>query len=146
MVAVDVGEAGVLARRRGAADWGAFHLLEGLVAADVVQAAVAGAAPAFWAVCGNVVVRAAHVPGAEVADDRRAQLWGACVSSVTVLGGMHHAVDLTGAGRRPSGGWLRPFLMPAGGGGRERRVFNTPSLLLYHVFYQSFGPRTEACE
>lgn len=111
MVAVDVAEAGVLARRRGATDWGALHFLEGLVAADVVQAAVAGAAPAFGAVCGHVVVGAAHVPGAEVADDRGAQLWGA---PVAVLGGVYHAVDLAGAGGWASGGWVGSFLMPAG--------------------------------
>lgn len=112
VVAVHVGEAGVLAGRGGAADRGALHLLEGLVAADVVQASVASAAPAFWAVCRDVVVSTPHVPGAEVADDWGAKLWGASVSSVTMLGGMHHAVDLAGAGRRATGGWVGSFLMP----------------------------------
>lgn len=113
MVAVDIREAGVLARRRGAADRGALQFLEGLVAADVVQATMASAAAAFWAVRRHVVVSAAHVPGAEVADDRGAYLRGASMSSVTTLGGMDHAVDLAGAGRRASGGWLGSFLMPA---------------------------------
>lgn len=72
VVAVDISEASILPRRRGAADWGALHFLEGLVAADVVQATVASAAAAFRAVCRHVVVSTAHVPGAEVADD-----WGA---------------------------------------------------------------------
>lgn len=113
MVAVHIGEAGILARRRGAADRGALHLFEGLVAADVVQATVASAATAFRAVCRHVVVSTPHVPGAEVADDWGAQLWGASMSSVTMLGGMYHAVDLTGAGRWASGRWVGSFLMPA---------------------------------
>lgn len=113
MVAVPISEASILARRRGAADWGALHFLEGLVATDVVQATVASAAPAFRAVCRHVVVSTPHVPGAEVADDWRAELRGASMSSVTMLGGMHHAVDLAGAGRGASGRWVGSFLMPA---------------------------------
>lgn len=121
VVAVHIGEARILARRRGAADWGALHFLEGLVAADVVEATVASAAPAFRAVCRHVVVRTAHVPGAEVADEWRAELRGACMASVPMLGGMHHAVDLAGAGGGASRGWVGSFLMPAESkeGGRE---------------------------
>lgn len=62
-----VGKARVLARRGGAADRGALHLLQRLVAADVGQAAVAGAAPAFGAVHGHVVATPQHVPWAKVA-------------------------------------------------------------------------------
>lgn len=111
---VGVSEARVLARRGGAADRGALHLLQRLVAADVGQAAVAGATPAFWAVHGHVVAIPQHVPWAEVAEDWGAHLWGASVPSMTVLGGMHHAVDITGAGRGPPGRWVGSFLVPAG--------------------------------
>lgn len=95
------------------------------MAVDVVQAAVGSAVPAFRAVCGHVVVSTAHVPGAEVADDRGAQLWGASVSPVTVLGGVHHAVDLAGAGGWASGGWLGSFLMPAGSKESNREALVT---------------------
>lgn len=66
-MAVSVGEAGVLPRGGRTADRGALHLFQRLVAADVGQAAVAGAAAAFWAVHRHVVVTAQHVPRAEVA-------------------------------------------------------------------------------
>lgn len=135
---MDIGEASILARRGGAADRGALHFLEGLVAADVVQATVASAAPAFRAVCGHVVVSTAHVPGAEVADDWGAQLWGASVSSMSVLGGMHHAVDLAGAGRWPSGGWLRSFLIPAESKEGDREVLMTSCLCWYHILFNHY--------
>lgn len=135
VVAVDIGEASVLARRRGAADRGALQLLEGLVAADVVQAAVAGPAAAFGAVCRHVVVSAAHVPGAEVADDRGAYLRGASVSPMTVLGGVHHAVDLAGAGGWASGGRLGSFLMPAESKEGDGEAFMAECLFSYHVFF-----------
>ncbi len=64
---VGVSEACVLARRGGTADRRALHLLQRLVAADVSQTAVAGAAPTFRAVHGHVVATPQHVPGAEVA-------------------------------------------------------------------------------
>lgn len=64
---VGVSEACVLARRGGAADRRTLHLLQRLVAADVSQAAMAGAAPTFGAVHGHVVATAQHVPWAEVA-------------------------------------------------------------------------------
>lgn len=125
VVPVYVREACILARRRGAADRGALHFLEGLVSADVVQATVASAAPAFRAVCRHVVVSAAHVPGAEVADDWGASLWGASMSPVTMLGGMDHAVDLARAGRGPPGGWVGSFLMPAESKEGDREVLMT---------------------
>lgn len=67
MVVGGVGEAWVLARGGGAADRGALHLLQRLVAADVSQTAVASAAAAFRAVRQHVVATPQHVPGAEVA-------------------------------------------------------------------------------
>lgn len=67
MVAVGIGKACVLARRGRAADRGALHLLQRLMAADVGQAAMASAAPALRAVHRHVVVTAQHVPWAEMA-------------------------------------------------------------------------------
>lgn len=67
MVAVSVGEASVLPRGGRTADRGALHLFQRLMAADVRQAAVAGAAPALGAVHRHVVVIAQPVPRAEVA-------------------------------------------------------------------------------
>lgn len=113
-MAVAVAEARVLARGGGAADGRALHLLERLVAADVGEAAVAGAAPALGAVGGHVVVAAQHVPRAEVAQDGRAPLRGAAVA---VLGGVDHAVGVAGAGRGPAGRRVGPLLVPAGGHG-----------------------------
>lgn len=114
MVAVAVAEARVLARGGGAADGRALHLLERLVAADVGQAAVAGAPPALGAVRGHVVVAAQHVPRAEVAQDGRAPLRGAAVSPVAVLGGVDHAVGVAGAGRGAARRRIQPLLVPAG--------------------------------
>lgn len=112
VVVVAVGEARVLARGGGAADRGALHLLQRLVAADVSQTAVAGAAAALGAVDGRVAATPQHVPRAEVADDRGAHLGG--VSFVAMLGGMHHAVGVAGAGRRPPRRWFGSFPVPAG--------------------------------
>lgn len=67
---------------------------------------MAGAASALRAVHGHVVVTAQHVTWAEMAQDWRAPLWSASVSSMTMLGGVHHAVDITGAGRGPPRGWI----------------------------------------
>lgn len=106
MVAVAVAEARVLARGGGAADGGALHLLERLMAADVGQAAVAGAPPPLGAVRGHVVVTAQHVPWAKVAQDGRAPLRGAPVSPVAVLGGVDHAVGVAGAGRGAARRWV----------------------------------------
>lgn len=64
---VGITKACVLARGGGATDRGALHLLQRLVAANVGQAAVAGAAPPFGAVHGHVVATPQHVPWAEMA-------------------------------------------------------------------------------
>lgn len=104
MVVVGVSEACVLARRGGAADRRALHLLQGLVAADVSQAAVTSAAPTLWAVHGQVVTTPQHVPWAEMAKDWGAHLRSASMPAVTLLGRVHLAVDITGAGRRPPRG------------------------------------------
>lgn len=43
--------------------------------------------------------------------------------SVTMLGGMYHAVDLAGAGRWASGGRVGSFLMPAESKEGDREAF-----------------------
>lgn len=84
------------------------------MAADVAQAAMADSASAFGAVYRHVVVTAQQVPRAEVAENWGANLWGASMSSVAMLRGMHHAVNIAGAGRRAPRWGVRSFLMPAG--------------------------------
>lgn len=100
---VGVGKAGVLARGGGAADGRALRLLQGLVAADVGEAAVAEAVPPLGAVHGEVAPAAQRVPRAEVAQDGRAHFWG---PAVALLGDVHRAVDVAGAGGGPPGGRL----------------------------------------
>ena len=110
MVVMGVSKACILARGGGAANRWAFHLLQGLVAADVGETPVAGAATSLGAVHGHVITTSQHFPRAEVAEDGRAHLWG---PAVTLLGGMHHAVDITGAGRGAPGWWVRSFPVSA---------------------------------
>lgn len=124
---VVVAEARVLARGGGAADGRALRLLQRLVAADVGQAAVAGAPPALGALGGHVVVSAQQVARTEVAQDGRAPLRGAAVA---VLGGVHHAVGVAGARGRAAGRRLGALPVPAGGGGRGKTgTRETDSLL-----------------
>lgn len=64
---MSIGEACVLARGGGAADWRASHLLQRFMAADVSQTAMACAPPPLWAVHGHVVACSQHVPWTVVA-------------------------------------------------------------------------------
>lgn len=96
----------VLARGGGATNRRALHLLYGFVTADVTKTAVTSAAPALWAVHGHVVATSQHVPWAEVTKHWGTHLWGSAMSSMTLLGGMDHAVDITGAGRGAPRWWL----------------------------------------
>lgn len=96
-LAVRLREVCVLARRGGPADGRAFHLLDGLVAADVGQTAVAGASASLWAVHGHVRSSSQKFPWAVVAHHRGTQIWVAMTTmgttvSVVALGRMDHAV------------------------------------------------------
>lgn len=99
------------------------------MAADVGQAAVARATSTLGAVHLHVVSAPKHVPRTEVTQDRGAHLWGASVASVALLGGMHHAVDISGTGRGPTRWGFRPLPVPVGvktwdkggGGGQKWR-------------------------
>lgn len=137
---VGVGEAGVLARGGGAAHGRALRLLQGLVPADVGEAAVAQAVAPLGAVHGEVGAAAEHVPRAEVAQDGGAHLRGAAVA---LLGGVHHAVDVAGAGRGPAGRRVGPFPVPVrrntGSDAEEEQHLQTirTKLFLFGSFYPS---------
>lgn len=112
MVVMSICKACVLAGGGGATNRGALHLFQRLVTADVSQAAMTGATAPFGAIHGHVVAAPQHVTRTEVAKNWGAHHRGATMSTVTLLGGVHHAVDISRPGGWPSRGWLGSLLVP----------------------------------